>query len=44
MALLWFEDDDVPPVTAERRQHEEQEQGLAEIDGVLPWPGKRRRR
>jgi hypothetical protein len=42
IALLWFED--VPPIRTERRQHEEEEQGLAELDGVLPWPGKRRRR
>ena len=44
IALLWFEDDDVPPPRDERRQREIDEFGLAELDGVLPWPGKRRRR
>jgi Zn-dependent peptidase ImmA (M78 family) len=44
IALLWFEDDDVPPARADRRQREEEEFGLAELDGVLPWPGKKKRR
>ena len=44
IALLWFEDDDVPPPHPDRRKREEEEFGLAELDGVLPWPGKRRRK
>lgn len=44
IALLWFEDEDVPPPRVERRKWEEEEQGLAELDGILPWPGKKKRR
>jgi hypothetical protein len=44
IALLWFEDDGVPPQRVERHKREEEEYGLAELDGVLPWPGKKRRR
>lgn len=46
IALLWFEDD-VPLARQgrnERRQGEEEEYGLAELDGELPWPGSRKRR
>jgi hypothetical protein len=45
IALLWFEDEDPPSPAAERsREREEEDQGLAELDGVLPWPGKKRRK
>ena len=44
MTLLWFEDEEVPPPVRDRQEWEEQEFGLAELDGILPWPGKRRRR
>ncbi|HUN96104.1 MAG TPA: ImmA/IrrE family metallo-endopeptidase [Bradyrhizobium sp.] len=44
VALLWFEDDEVPLPARDRREREEEEFGLAELDGILPWPGKRRRR
>lgn len=45
IALLWFEDEELPPLVAEEpRRRDEEEQGLAELDGNLPWPGKRRRR
>ncbi len=44
IALLCFEDDDLPPQRTERHKREEEEYGLAELDGVLPWPGKKRRR
>lgn len=44
IALLWFEDEEVPNSTQDRRQREEEQFGLAELDGVLPWPGKKRRR
>lgn len=44
IALLWCEEEDLPPARVERRQREEDEFGLAELDGILPWPGKSRRR
>jgi hypothetical protein len=44
LALLWFEDEEVPPPKGERREREEEEFGLAELDGTLPWPGKKRRK
>lgn len=39
LTLLWFEDEEVPP------SYEEEEadlMGLKELDGILPWPGKKR--
>lgn len=44
VALLWFEEDEVPPPIMDRRRREEEEFGLAELDGILPWPGKKHRR
>ena len=44
VALLWFEDDEMPPPQIDPQDREEQEFGLAELDGILPWPGKSRRR
>ncbi len=45
IALLWFEDEELPPLTDENpRFQEEEENGLTELDGNLPWPGRRRRR
>lgn len=44
LTLLWFDDDNLPPPPAERKRWEEETQGLRELDGVLPWPGKRKRR
>lgn len=43
LALLWFEDEEVPPKPG---GGDDDEDGglLKELDGVLPWPGKRRRR
>lgn len=43
-ALIWFEDEEVPVPDQDRRRREEEEFGLAELDGILPWPGKKRRR
>jgi Zn-dependent peptidase ImmA (M78 family) len=43
LTLLWFEDEEVPPPKHEGRA-EEENLGLQELDGILPWPGKRRRR
>jgi hypothetical protein len=43
LTLLWFEDEEIPP--PKRGSYEEKEDlGLSELDGVLPWPGKKRRR
>jgi Zn-dependent peptidase ImmA (M78 family) len=44
VALLWFEDEEVPAPKQDRREREEEEFGLAELDGILPWPGKKRRK
>jgi len=44
IALLWFDEEDLPVRHQESRQREEEEFGLAELDGVLPWPGSRKRR
>lgn len=43
VALLWFEDEEVPPPPQHFREKEE-EYRLAELDGTLPWPDKHRRR
>lgn len=42
-ALLWFEDEELPALKPSSPRHEE-EVGLAEFDGILPWPGKKRRK
>jgi hypothetical protein len=42
VALIWFEDEEVPTPQHDRRRREEEESGLAELDGVLPWPGRKR--
>jgi hypothetical protein len=44
VALIWFEDEELPSETRDHRQREEEETGLAELDGILPWPGKKRRK
>ncbi len=44
LTLLWFDDDNLPPPHAERKRWEEETQGLRELDGILPWPGRRKRR
>jgi hypothetical protein len=44
VALIWFEDEELPSETRDPRQREEEETGLAELDGILPWPGKKRRK
>jgi hypothetical protein len=44
-SLLWFEEDEIlEPRQQDRRAREQEEFGLAELDGILPWPGKSRRR
>jgi Zn-dependent peptidase ImmA (M78 family) len=44
LALIWFEDEDIPAPGRDRHDRENEEFGLAELDGALPWPGKKRRR
>ncbi len=44
LSLLWFDDEDLPPKGTNRIQWEEQTQGLRELDGVLPWPSRKKRR
>jgi hypothetical protein len=43
VARLWFEDEEVPPPRQDRRKQEEEECGHAELDGILPWLGRKRR-
>jgi len=45
LTLLWFEDEEVPPpARREGFRHEEDDELLKELDGILPWPGKKRRK
>ena len=44
LTLLWFDDEDLPPAPAQRPRWEEESQGLRELDGILPWPGKSKRK
>jgi Zn-dependent peptidase ImmA (M78 family) len=43
LSLIWFEDEEIPPPPRTVRE-EEEEMGLRELDGILPWPGNKRRR
>jgi hypothetical protein len=44
VALLWFEDEEVPAPPSNRKEREDEEFGLAELDGILRWPGRRKRK
>lgn len=46
LTMLWFEDEEVPPPKRkdEELREDEEELGLAELDGNLRWPSKNRRR
>ena len=44
LSLLWFEDDAIPPRASPEGGGEEEEPALRELDGILPWPDKSRRR
>ena len=44
ITLLWFEDEEAPPLLHDTSDTEDEEPLLRELDGVLPWPTKRRRR
>ena len=43
-SLLWFEEDELPERDFDRFGRRVEEEGLAELTGDLPWPGKSRRR
>ena len=44
LTLLWFEDEEVPSLPRDTSDTEDENPLLRELDGTLPWPGKRRRR
>lgn len=44
LTLLWFEDDEVPEKAPRDSDGRDEEAALQELDGILPWPDKRRRR
>jgi hypothetical protein len=44
LTLLWLDDEELPPPSSERKQWDEETYGLRELDGVLPWPGRRKRK
>ena len=44
LTLLWFDDEEIQPRASEQRRWDEETYGLRELDGVLPWPGRRRRK
>ncbi len=41
LSLLWFEDEVVP---RPKQTEEDEDLGIKELDGILPWPGKKRRK
>jgi len=44
LTLLWFEDEEVPEKVSSETGRRDEEAALQELDGILPWPGKRRRK
>lgn len=45
VSLLWFDEEDLPDVDVPRFQRTSSEdEGLSELTGELPWPGRKRRR
>lgn len=44
LSLLWFDDGDEPHEERSDEEYEEDRGLLRELDGKLPWPGKKRRR
>lgn len=44
LTLLWSEDGDSPPPPEERMVWEDGTGGRRELDGNLPWPGRRKRK
>jgi hypothetical protein len=44
LTLLWFDDEELVPPAPERKQWDEDAYRLRELDGVLPWPGRSKRK
>jgi hypothetical protein len=44
LTLLWFDDEQLAPPAPERKQWDEDSYRLRELDGVLPWPGRSKRK
>jgi Zn-dependent peptidase ImmA (M78 family) len=42
LTLLWFEDEEVPPLRRTGQTEKDDDWGVKELDGILPWPGKKR--
>jgi IrrE N-terminal-like domain len=44
LTLLWFDEEELAPPAAKRKQWDEDSYRLRELDGVLPWPGRSKRK
>jgi hypothetical protein len=44
LTLLWFDEEGLPPAASERKRWNEETYGLRELDGILPWPGRKKRK
>lgn len=44
LTLLWLDDEGLPPSGTDAKRWDEETYGLRELDGVLPWPGRRKRK
>jgi Zn-dependent peptidase ImmA (M78 family) len=45
VSLLWFDEEDLPDADVSRfKAATSEDEGLSELTGELPWPGKKRRR
>jgi Zn-dependent peptidase ImmA (M78 family) len=44
LTLLWFDDEGLPRSGTDGKRWDEETQGLRELDGELPWPGRRKRK
>lgn len=44
LTLLWFDEEELAPQGPERKRWDEENYRLRELDGVLPWPGRKRRK
>ena len=44
LTLLWFDAEELAPQAFESKRRDEEIYGLRELDGVLPWPGRKKRK
>ena len=44
LTLLWFDDEELASPAPERKQWDEDSYRLRELDGVLPWPARSKRK